>query len=134
MQKLSSVWEVVSFVGSRAGIWLLSVMLTVGAPCLPLLIELLKGGSVSPGNIYITAAVMAAVYASSVEHVMFFVLYLGLFVVNLILDTVSGPYSKALEPWAGTLLLLVALLHMTERAWWHAVLNRPFPERFRLHK
>src|SRR5262249_16450584 len=121
-----------AFASSRGGAWLLSVMVTVGAPCLPLLIEFLHNGKVDPSNIYITGAVMAAVYAASVEHVLFLALYIALFVVNLILDTVDGPYSPALAKWAGTLLLLVALLHIFERAWWHAVLDRPFPERFRL--
>jgi hypothetical protein len=108
-------------------------MAAIAAPCLPLFIELLRSGNVKSDSIYITAAVISAAFSVSAEHVLFRALYIALFVVNLIIDTVSGgPFSAQLDSWAGTVLALVAMLHATERAWWHLVLDRPFPEGIRM--
>jgi hypothetical protein len=114
---------------NRLSVWLFSVLATIAAPCLPLLIELLKNGTIESSSYYLTAAVLAAAYAVSAEHVLFLTLYFALFVINLVFNNVTGPFSAQLNTWAGTLLLLVALLHATERIWWHVVLDRPFPDR-----
>ena len=103
------------------------MLATVAAPCLPLFIEFLRNGSVKSDSLYITATVISAAYAVSTEHVLFRTLYFAMFVVNLILVMVSGPYSDQLATWAGTLLISIAFLHMVERFWWHVVLDRPFP-------
>jgi len=129
-QKFRAGWAIFGMASTRGGVWLLSVMATIAAPCLPLFIELLKSGSVRSDSIYITAAVISAAFSVSAQHVMFRALYIALFVVNLIFDMVagSGPFKEQLDSWAVGLLVLVAVLHTTERAWWHLVMNRPFPE------
>jgi hypothetical protein len=124
-----SVWVVCRTASTKGGVWLLSVIATVAAPCIPLLIELLRSGTVKSDSIYITAAVMSAAFAVSAEHALFLSLYIALFVINLIFDMVSGPFTTMLDAWAGTLLGLIAALHATERVWWHIVLDRPFPDR-----
>jgi hypothetical protein len=98
------------------------------APCLPVGIEFYQHGKVESGSFYITCAVMAAAYAASAESRTNRTVYFGLFVVNLLLDTITGPYSPTIGNWAGTLLLGVALLHLTERTYWHLVLDLPFPD------
>ena len=113
---------------NKLGIWLFSILGTVAAPCLPVLIELLRNGFVQSGSFYITSAVMSAAFAVSAEHVLFRALYFALFVINLVFNNVTGPFSPQLDNWAGTLLFMVALLHAIERVWWHIVLDRPFPE------
>lgn len=113
---------------TKLGVWLFSIVATIAAPCLPIFIELLRKGQVASDSIYITAAVMAAAFAVSAEHVLYRVLYIALFVINLVFNNSAGPFSAQLETWAGTLLTLVALLHVSERIWWHIVLDRPFPE------
>jgi hypothetical protein len=124
-----SGWDICSSAWGKAGTWLYAVLATVAAPCLPVGIEFLQTGKIAYSSFYITGAVMSAAFAVSAESIMFLAFYMGLFVVNLILDTVTGPYSAAIGNWAGTILFAVALLHMTERGYWHFVLDRPFPDR-----
>ena len=109
------------------GVWILSILCTIAAPVIPLLIEFLKSGAVKSDSFFITAAVLAAAFAVSAGHVLYRSAYLTLFVFNLILDMATGPYSATIEPYAGWLLLLVAVLHLMERFWWHVVLDQVFP-------
>jgi hypothetical protein len=128
-KRFRAAWTFLEVVSTKGGIWLMSVMATIFAPCLPLVIELFKSGTVKTDNIYITASVMSAAFWVSGEHVLFRALYLLLFVFNLILHMVAdGPFASELNNWAWKLLGLVAVLHATERIWWHLILNRPFPE------
>src|SRR3974390_3339765 len=127
------VLEIGSAGATRGGVWIMAVFATVAAPLLPIFLEFLKTGAVRSDSFFITAAVMAAAFAVSAEHILPRALYMASFVVNLILDVVRGPFSASIDAWAGTLLLSVALLHIAERAYWHLALDRPFPDysRFR---
>jgi predicted Na+-dependent transporter len=127
-QKGATSWSMAATASTRIGVWLMSILATVAAPCIPIFIEFLKNGTIKSDSIFITATVMSAAFAVSAEHVLWRALYFALFVVNLILDIVSGPFDAQVASWAGTLLLSVASLHVMERAWWHIALNRPFPE------
>jgi len=76
---------------------------------------------------FITAAVLSAAFGVSTRNTFFRALYSSLFVVNLIVDTVSGPFSANIEHYAGILLVLTAVLHAVERFSWHVVYDMPFP-------
>lgn len=101
----------------------------VGAPCLPLLIELLKTGDIKSNSIYITASVMCVGFVFMAGNILIRVVYTILFILTLIFDVISGPFSEELNSWAGVILMGVCMLHMSERAYWHLALDRPFPER-----
>lgn len=114
----------------RIGIWLLSVIATLALPCLPLCIEWLRTGDMKSDTMTLTAAVLAATFIFSAEHVLNLCVYILLFVVNLLFNTVVGPTSPAgIDAWTGTLLMSVTFFHAIERFWWHVVLDRPFPDR-----
>jgi hypothetical protein len=122
--------EVLGAALNGIGMWLLSVIATLVLPCLPLFIEWLKDGRIKPETIFVTAAILAATFAFTAEHVILFSAYLLFFLVNLLLDVTTGPSRPvALDHWAGILLAGVAILHAGERFWWHVVLDRSFPER-----
>lgn len=124
-------FEICSSLATKGGVWLMAVLATVAAPCLPIFIELLKTGEIKADSFFITTTVMAAAFAVSAEHILARALYMASFVVNLILDVVRGPFSVSIDAWAGTLLLSVAFLHIAERAYWHLALDRPFPDYIR---
>jgi hypothetical protein len=126
-RKLQAVSDIVARGTDGFGVWFWSVLATIAAPCLPIFIEFLSTGTVKANSYFITAAVLSAAFAVSTGHTFFRALYGGLFVINLILDTVSGPFSASIEHYAGILLLLTAVLHAVERFWWHVVYDRPFP-------
>jgi hypothetical protein len=106
-----------------------AVVFTIAVPCLPVIIEWYRTGDVRSDTYYLVAAVLAAAFAVSAERRAFFGLYVTSFVINLILDMVHGPFSGVVDQWAGMLLAGVCVLHVSERAWWHIVLDRPFPDR-----
>ena len=128
LDKCRRALEICSAGATRGGVWIMAVLATVAAPLLPILLEFLKTGAVRSDSFFITAAVMAAAFAVSAEHVLPRALYMASFVVNLILDIVRGPFSASMDAWAGTMLLSVASLHIAERAYWHLALDRPFPD------
>jgi hypothetical protein len=112
----------------RVGTWLLSLLATLLLPCLPLVVEMLKNGHVDKGNVVITASVLAATFIFTAGHRIAMVFYVLLFVIALLLDTISGPLAEQMvRDYSGTLLVAVALLHTSERFHWHIVLDRPFP-------
>jgi hypothetical protein len=92
------------------------------------IIDWLKSGQIDKQNVVITTSILAATFIFTAEHTLCKAIYMIMFVAALLLDTVSGVFARALmEAYAGTLLAGVALLHSSERMWWHLVLNRPFP-------
>lgn len=108
---------------------MMSLLAGLFLPCLPLVIEWLKSGHIDKQNIVITTAILAATFIFTAEHKICQAIYIIIFVSALLLNTVSGPFAEqVMQAYAGTLLASVALLHSSERMWWHLVLNRPFPE------
>lgn len=130
MQKLRGAGEAIGRGTTGIGTWILAIIATLVLPCLPLGIEWLKDGHIKPGTILVTAAVLAATFAFTAEHVIFFSTYLILFLINILFDMSAGPNQPVrLDQWSGTLLYGVAILHGMERFWWHVVFDRSFPER-----
>jgi hypothetical protein len=112
----------------KVGIWLFSIGATLALPCLPLVVEGLKNGHVDKGNVVITASVLAATFIFTAGHKIAQVFYSALFVIALLLDTITGALAaQIVRDYSGTLLASVALLHTSERFRWHIVLDRPFP-------
>ena len=110
------------------GVWLMSVLGTLGLPCLPLLVERLRDSQIKNDSYFLTAAVLAASFIFTADHYVFRAIYILLFLINLLLDIVPGDTTKDLAHWSGSLLVGVALLHATERFWWHIIWDRPFPD------
>jgi hypothetical protein len=106
----------------------MSVLGTLGLPCLPLVVERLRDGHVKDDSYFLTAAVLAATFIFTADHYVFRCIYILLFLINLLLDIVPGQTARDLAHYSGTLLLSVALLHATERFWWHVVWDQPFPD------
>lgn len=127
--KCRNGWFFLGHASTRVGVWLLSLVALVGAPCLPLLIELLKIGTIGSNSIYITASVMCVGFVFMAENTLIRVVYIVLFSLTLIFNMVSGPYSPELNSWSSIILIGVCVLHASERAYWHVALDRPFPER-----
>jgi hypothetical protein len=102
-------------------------------PCIPILIEWLRAGSVKRENFLITTAVLTVALLVAAEHNFYRAFYAGLFIVSLILDILvySGPVASGMDRYAGGLLLAVGIVHAAERFWWHVVLDRPFPDSLR---
>jgi hypothetical protein len=120
---------------NNIGVWLLSILATIVLPALPLGIEWLRLGHFKDDTIAITAAVMAAGFIFTACHTIFLSAYILLFIGSLLLNIDVGPGTPVgIDRWSGTLLLSVALLHASERLWWHIILSRPFPEGFALQK
>lgn len=114
---------------NRFSVFGFAIMAIIAFPCLPVFIEWYRTGIVKSDTYYITAAVLAAAFAVTAEHIAFIGLYITSFVVNLILDMVHGPFSDEVDHWAGVVLAVVCAMHASERVWWHVVLDRPFPDR-----
>lgn len=115
------------------GTCLLSVIFTIMVPCLPIGIEWLRTGNVIPDSFLITAAVLSALYGCSAESNLFRAFYSFMFLVSLVIDafggnTASSSVGATAGQYAGTLLAAVALVHASERLWWHVVWDRPFPD------
>lgn len=112
------------------GTWFLSVVLCIIVPCLPVGIEMLRSGHVTPSSYFVTAAVLSATYGCSAEHNFFRGLYTLTFVASLLLDAfgATAPQGAAAGQFAGLVLAGVVILHAAERFWWHAVWDRPFPD------
>jgi hypothetical protein len=115
------------------GTWVLSIVLTIMVPCLPIGIEWLRTSKVAPDSFLITAAVLSALYACSAENNMFRAFYVLTFLVSLMVDAFSSnisssPVEAAAAEYAGTVLVAVVIAHATERLWWHVVWDRPFPD------
>lgn len=127
--KCKTGWAILGTASTKLGVWLLSVLALIGAPCLPLIIELLKTGSMRSDSIYITASVMCIGFVFMAENMLIRVVYMSLFALTLIFDIVSGPFSEELNSYAGLILIGVCVLHASERFYWHIGLDRPFPER-----
>lgn len=109
--------------------WLFSILCTIGIPCVPILIEFMKTDTVDRGSYLLVAAVLAAAFGVPAEHYLFRFGYGILFLITLLLDTVTLSPSVAViaDRYAGSLLLAVAILHASERFRWHVMLRRPFP-------
>src|SRR4051794_32131968 len=60
-----------TFIGAQSagwGTWLLSLVLAIVVPCLPIGMEMLRLGHVSESTVYVTAAVLCAAYGFSAEN------------------------------------------------------------------
>src|SRR5262245_19132350 len=90
-QRLRAAADIISAGTDGWGIWLGSIVGTVVVPCAPLGIELLKNGHVKADNVVLTAAVLAAAFAVSAEHVVYRVVYVLLFLASLVLGAVTSP-------------------------------------------
>jgi len=127
--KLRIAYEMLSAASSNIGFWLFSILSMLILPCLPVIIELLHNGSVKSENLILTAAVLAAGFAFTVEHILVFVAYSAIFLGSLVIDLAAGPSSPVgTSSTAGPLLIAVCGLHTLERFRWHVVLSLPFPE------
>jgi hypothetical protein len=111
-------------------VWLMSVLLMLVVPSLPIAIEFLKTDAVGAASYLITGAVFSATFAVSAEHNIFRVLYILVFLTSLLLVTVTLNSQVAVmaDHYAGILLLAVMILHATERFIWHVIQRRSFPE------
>jgi hypothetical protein len=114
---------------NRFSVFGLAILATIASPCLPIVIEWYRTGDVKADTYYLTAAVLASAFAVTAEHNAFRGLYIVSFVINLIVDTIHGPFSDRVERWAGILLATICVFHMSERFWWHIFQARPFPDR-----
>ena len=125
--KLRTAGEIAGTALTGAGVWLLSIIATLCLPCLPLFIEWIKTSHLKTDTVTLTAAVLAAGLIFTSEHVIYFSLYFMLFLVNLVINTSISPASPpGLDKWDSVLMLSIAILHASERFWWHVVLVRPF--------
>jgi hypothetical protein len=113
----------------RISVFGFAILAIIAFPCLPVFIEWYRTGEVKADTYYITAAVLAAAFAVTAEHIAFIGLYITSFVINLVLDMVHGPFSDRVDHWAGILLAAICGIHASERFWWHIFLDRPFPDR-----
>jgi hypothetical protein len=114
------------------GTWLMSLAGTLLAPSFPIFIEWLRKGKVADETFLITAVILAATFLFSAEYSVFRFLYIVLLAMAALLDAVGPtPAAIAVDHYAGTLLLGIALLHSIERLIWHVVLDRPFPDNLR---
>jgi hypothetical protein len=110
--------------------WFFAVVAMLLVPCIPVLIDFLKNGVVSKDIYLVTSAVLAAGYFFAAEHNLLRGIYFLLFLITIILDTLTlnGDVAATVDKYAGLLLLAVAIAHSSERFWWHVVLERPFPD------
>lgn len=112
---------------------LLALVLFILVPMLPVLIEWAKTNSVKNDNYLITASVLAASLGVSAEHDFYRAGYSIIFLVTITLYglVVGGPIASGVDRYAWVLLLAVAILHASERFWWHIVLSRSLTDTFK---
>lgn len=115
---------------SGVGNLLMSTVFVIIIPCLPVFIEWIAKGEPGHETMAITAAVLAAAFGVTAEDNSYRSIYVLLFILALVVYTlllVGGKLSPMLDGHVWVLLIATCALHMTERTWWHLILNRPFP-------
>lgn len=110
--------------------WVYSIAGTLCVPLIPILIEYLKFGKVDKDIILVTAAILAATFFFTASNNLCRAIYFLSFLVTIVMDTLtlSAAVLPVVDAYAVFLLGAVALLHGSERFWWHVVLDIPFPE------
>ena len=86
------------------GVWFLAIIATLLLPCLPLMVEWVRDGHIeATDTVCVTAAVLSATFIFTAEHRIYLGLYMILFGVSILVDTVGASSPTGLYGYAGTL-------------------------------
>lgn len=107
--------------------FLLSLVLMILIPLLPVVIEWIKLGHLNNLTCLITTTVLSAPLYIQAEHDFPRAVYGFLFLITIVLYAMSvgAKVTPGVDRYAGVLLLSAVIVHLFERLSWHVVLNRP---------
>lgn len=128
--KLAAAGHLLSKAMDGIGTWLLSLLASLLIPAIPIWLELARSPHIArPETLFVTGVILSGSFAFSAQHNLFRFLYIILGGINIFMDIVNNGSTPGVgDHYALYLLLGAALLHASERFWWHVILERPFPD------